>query len=91
MLLDHRQGILNYRRTKVSMEVVEAVNGNIESLLRGGGGIGGGEDCLFFALRRHECRRGTPGGVRYKAGRGSFWVAKPTIAPRMLPGSIISK
>jgi transposase len=38
MLLDHREGILNYCRTKVSMGVVEAVNGNIKSLLRRGRG-----------------------------------------------------
>jgi len=36
MLLDHLEGILNYCRTKVSMGVVEAVNGNIKSLLRRG-------------------------------------------------------
>ena len=38
MLLDHLEGILNYCRTKVSMGVVEAVNGNIKSLLRRGRG-----------------------------------------------------
>jgi transposase len=38
MLLDHLDGILNYCRTKVSLEVVEAVNGNIKSLLRHGRG-----------------------------------------------------
>jgi len=38
MLLDHIDGILNYCRTKVSMGVVEAVNGNIKSLLRRGRG-----------------------------------------------------
>ena len=38
MLLDHLQGILNYCRTKVAMGVVEAVNGNIKSLLRRGRG-----------------------------------------------------
>jgi hypothetical protein len=36
MLLDHIDGILNYRRTKVPLGVVEAVNGNIKSLLRRG-------------------------------------------------------
>src|SRR5438445_4657427 len=36
MLLDHLEGILNYCRTKVPMGVVEAVNGNIKSLLRRG-------------------------------------------------------
>ena len=38
MLLDHLDGILNYCRTKVRMGVVEAVNGNIKSLLRHGRG-----------------------------------------------------
>jgi len=37
-LLDHLDGILNYCRTKVAMGVVEAVNGNIKSLLRRGRG-----------------------------------------------------
>lgn len=37
-LLDHLEGILNYCRTKVRMGVVEAVNGNIQSLLRRGRG-----------------------------------------------------
>jgi transposase len=38
MLLDHLDGILNYCRTKVPLGVVEAVNGNIQSLLRRGRG-----------------------------------------------------
>jgi len=38
MLLDHLEGILNHCRTKVPMGVVEAVNGNIKSLLRRGRG-----------------------------------------------------
>jgi transposase len=38
MLLDHLDGILNYCRTKVRMGVVEAINGNIKSLLRRGRG-----------------------------------------------------
>jgi transposase len=37
-LLDHLDGILNYCRIKVPMGVVEAVNGNIKSLLRRGRG-----------------------------------------------------
>jgi transposase len=37
-LLDHVDGILNYCRVKVPMGVVEAVNGNIKSLLRRGRG-----------------------------------------------------
>ena len=38
MLLDHLDGILNYCRTKVRFGVVEAINGNIKSLLRRGRG-----------------------------------------------------
>ncbi|MGA2739855.1 MAG: transposase [Bryobacteraceae bacterium] len=38
MLVDHLDGILNYCRTEVPLGVVEAVNGNIESLLRRGRG-----------------------------------------------------
>lgn len=38
MLLEHLDGILNYCRTKVALGVVEAVNGNIKSLLRRGRG-----------------------------------------------------
>jgi transposase len=37
-LLEHLEGILNYCRTKVPMGVVEAVNGNIKTLLRRGRG-----------------------------------------------------
>jgi len=36
--LGHLDGILNYCRTKVPLGVVEAVNGNIKSLLRRGRG-----------------------------------------------------
>jgi len=38
MLVDHLDGILNYCRTKVPLGVVEAINGNIKSLLRRGRG-----------------------------------------------------
>jgi transposase len=38
MLLGHLDGILNYGRTKVPMGVVEAINGNIKTLLRRGRG-----------------------------------------------------
>ena len=37
-LLDHLDGILNYCRTKVPLGIVEAINGNIKSLLRRGRG-----------------------------------------------------
>jgi transposase len=38
MLLDHFDGILNYCVTKVPLGVVEAINGNIKTLLRRGRG-----------------------------------------------------
>lgn len=38
MLLNHLDGILNYCRTKVPFGVVEAINGNIKTLLRRGRG-----------------------------------------------------
>ena len=38
MLIDHLDGILNHCRTKVRFGVVEAINGNIQSLLRRGRG-----------------------------------------------------
>ncbi len=38
MLLDHLDGILNYCRTKVPFGVMEAINGNIKTLLRRGRG-----------------------------------------------------
>jgi len=48
MLLDHLEGILNYCRTKVPMGVVEAVNGNIKSLLRRGRGY---KDLPYLLLK----------------------------------------
>jgi transposase len=38
VLLDHLDGILNYCRTKVPLGIVEAITGNIKSLLRRGRG-----------------------------------------------------
>jgi transposase len=38
MLLDHLEGILSYCRTRIAMGVVEAINGNIKTLLRRGRG-----------------------------------------------------
>jgi transposase len=38
MLLDHLDGILNYCRRKVPFRVVEAINGNIKTILRRGRG-----------------------------------------------------
>lgn len=39
MRVKHLDGILNYCRTKVPLGMVEAINGNIKSLLRRGRGI----------------------------------------------------
>ena len=38
MLMKHLDGILNYCRAKVPLGMVEAINGNIKSLLRRGRG-----------------------------------------------------
>jgi transposase len=38
MLVEHLDGILNYCRTQVRFGVVEAINGNIKTLLRRGRG-----------------------------------------------------
>jgi transposase len=51
MLIDHVDGILNYCRTKVPMGVVEAVNGNIKSLLRRGRGYKNLRHLLLKAQR----------------------------------------
>jgi len=51
MLLDHLDGILNYCRTKVPLRVVEAVNGNIKSLLRRGRGYQSPHYLLLKAQR----------------------------------------
>jgi transposase len=48
MLLKHLDGILNYCRTKVPMGVVEAVNGNIKTLLRRGRGY---KDLRYLLLK----------------------------------------
>ena len=57
MLLDHLDGILNYCRTKVRMGVVEAVNGNIKSLLRRGRGYKNLRYLLLKAQRMAAIRR----------------------------------
>ena len=51
MLLNHLDGILNYCRTKVPLGVVEAVNGNIKSLLRRGRGYNNLRYMLLKAQR----------------------------------------
>jgi len=51
MLLKHLDGIMNYCRIKVSMGVVEAVNGNIKALLRRGRGYSNLNYLLLKAQR----------------------------------------
>ena len=50
MLVDHLDGILNYCRTKVRFGVVEAINGNIKTLLRRGRGYKN----LAYLLRKAQ-------------------------------------
>ena len=56
MLLDHLDGILNYCRTKVPLGLVEAVNGNLKSLLRRGRGYKKGRYLLLKAQRMAATR-----------------------------------
>src|ERR1700736_4368182 len=56
MLLNHLEGILNYCRMKVPMGVVEAVNGNIKSLLRRGRGYSNLHYLLLKAQRMAATR-----------------------------------
>ncbi len=56
MLIDHLDGILNYCRTRVPMGVVEAVNGNINSLLRRGRGYQNLRYLLLKAQRMSASR-----------------------------------
>jgi transposase len=51
MLLSHQEGILNYCRVPVRFGVVEAVNGNIKALLRGGRGYKNLRHLLLKAQR----------------------------------------
>lgn len=51
MLLDHLEGILYYCRTKVPLGVVEAVNGNLKTLLRRGRGYKNRRYLLLKAQR----------------------------------------
>ena len=48
MLLDHLEGILNYCRTRIATGVVEAINGNIKTLLRRGRGY---KDLRYLLLK----------------------------------------
>jgi transposase len=65
MVLQHLDGILNYCRTKVRMGVVEAVNGNIKSLLRRGRGYKNLRYLLLKAQRMAAIR--TEKGIFAKA------------------------
>ena len=65
MLLEHIDGILNYCRNKVRMGVVEAVNGNIKSLLRRGRGYKNLRYLLLKAQRMAAIR--TENGILEKA------------------------
>ena len=65
MLLDHLEGILNYCRTKVAMGVVEAVNGNIKSLLRRGRGYQNLRYMLLKAQRIADTRQSVATRFQY--------------------------
>jgi transposase len=56
MLLDHLEGILNYCRTEVPMGVVEAINGNVKTLLRRGRGYKNPRYLLLKAQRMAAIR-----------------------------------
>lgn len=56
LLHTHLQGILNYCRTKVRLGVVEAVNGNIKTLLRRGRGYSNLRYLLLKAQRMAATR-----------------------------------
>ncbi len=58
MLLDHLDGILNYCRTKeVPLGVVEAINGNIKTLLRRGRGYKNLQSYLLLKAQRLAATR----------------------------------
>jgi transposase len=48
LLVNHLEGIINYCRTKVPMGVVEAINGNLKTLLRRGRGY---KNLRYFLLK----------------------------------------
>jgi transposase len=54
MLLKHLEGIVNYCRTKVRFGVVEAVNGNIRTLINRGRGYKNLRYLLLKAKRNVE-------------------------------------
>jgi transposase len=56
LLVDHLDGILNYCKTKVPLGVVEAVNGNIKTLIRRGRGYKNLRYLLLKAQRMSAAR-----------------------------------
>jgi len=58
MLLAHLEGIWNYCRTRIAMGVVEAINGNIKTLLRRGRGYKNLRYLLLKAQRMAVTRTG---------------------------------
>ena len=58
MLLDHLEGILNYCRARIAMGVVEAINGNLKTLLRRGRGYKNLRYLLLKAQRMAVTRTG---------------------------------
>jgi len=51
MLLDHLEGILNYCRTRIAMGMMEAINGNIKTLLGRGRGY---KNLHYLLLKAHR-------------------------------------
>ena len=56
MLLRHREGLLKYCRVKVRFGVVEAINGNIKSIIRRGRGYRNLRYLLLKAQHMAACR-----------------------------------
>src|ERR1700704_4347550 len=67
LLLDHLDGILNYCRTKVRFGVVEAINGNIKTLLRRGRGYKN-LGYLLLKAQRMAVTNGRSGGFSEHTG-----------------------
>jgi transposase len=69
MLLDHLEGILNYCRTRIAMGVVEAINGNIKTLLRRGRGYKN----LRYLLLKAQPQGGHPNRIRHHENSCLKW------------------
>jgi len=63
MLLDHLDGILNYCRTKVRFGMVEAINGNIKTLLRRGRGY---KNLGYLLLKANAWRPPRPNSSSFR-------------------------